>query len=432
MALGGGIWTTMNKTLPGAYINYISVQRAGINISDRGVCALPIELNWGAEGVIEVKAKHISDDCMSLFGYPIDDVRMKPIREVFKNASTCYFYRLNAGEKASCAFSTAKYSGVRGNDIKHVITVDIDEETKYNVDTYMGTTLVDTQTVSNASELVDNEYVVFIKDATLEATAGINLTGGSNGAVSGTSHQEALEALESYSFNALGCMSDVDSVKAVYASYTKRMRDEIGSKFQLIVYNYVSDCIGVINVPCTVTDSNIAYALVPWVVGAEAGCAVNATLENKKYDGEYTINTNMSQLALRNAIAAGQFVFHKVGTEVHVLSDINSYTTLTKEMNEDFQLNQVVRVLDQIATDIGATFNSKYIGKIQNNVDGRISLWSDIVDLFKKLQTIGAIEEFETDDIVVEAGAGKRDVVVNVVIKPICSMSKLYMTVQVN
>ena len=52
-------------------------------------------------------------------------------------------------------------------------------------------------------------------------------------------------------------------------------------------------------------------------------------------DGEYTIKADYTQTELKNAIAAGEFVFHKVGSEVKVLSDINSFVSITKEMNEE-------------------------------------------------------------------------------------------------
>ena len=280
MSLGGGTWTTQNKSIPGAYINYISAQRAGINISERGVCALPIELNWGVDGaVFEVDVESFGNNALSIFGYSQDAEELKPIREVFRHATTCILYRLNSGTKAECTLSTAKYTGTRGNDIKHVVAENIDDDTKYDVETYMGSAKVDVQTVTTMAELVDNDYVTFKADAIIELTAGLNLTGGTNGTVTGTEHSAALKALEPYSFNILGCMSETESVKAVYAEFTKRMRDTVGAKFQLVVSNYAYDYIGVINVKNTVTDTGATtYALVPWVAGAEAGCAVNKTV----------------------------------------------------------------------------------------------------------------------------------------------------------
>ena len=52
MALGGGTFTTMNKKLPGTYINFVSASKASANLSDRGYVTMPLELNWGEEGKI--------------------------------------------------------------------------------------------------------------------------------------------------------------------------------------------------------------------------------------------------------------------------------------------------------------------------------------------------------------------------------------------
>ena len=52
MALGGGVFLTQNKVLPGSYINFVSAARASATLSDRGVVALPIALDWGKEGEV--------------------------------------------------------------------------------------------------------------------------------------------------------------------------------------------------------------------------------------------------------------------------------------------------------------------------------------------------------------------------------------------
>ena len=52
MALGGGTFTTMNKILPGTYINFVSAPRASAALSDRGIAAMPAEFDWGPEGAV--------------------------------------------------------------------------------------------------------------------------------------------------------------------------------------------------------------------------------------------------------------------------------------------------------------------------------------------------------------------------------------------
>lgn len=422
--LGGGTFTRQNKVLPGAYINFISAARATATLSERGVATMPLELDWGPDGtVFEVEQEEFIKDSIKIFGYSYSDAKMLALRELFKHATKAFLYRLTSGgEKATNLFATAKYSGTRGNDLKVVVADSVDVEGSYDVKLYMDVTLVDSQTVAKAEELVDNEFVVWKKDAELAATSGTALVGGTNGTVTGASHQKYLDAIESYSFNAMGVCTDDASTKALYAAFTQRMRDKVGTKFQCVLFAHAADYEGVINVKNCVD-------VVPWVVGIEAACAVNASCTNVAYDGELTVDTSYTQAQLEKAIKAGEFVLHSVGTEVRILEDIDSLVTFTDDKNELFQSNQTVRVLDQIATDIASLFNTKYHGKIQNNASGRVSLWSDIVTHHKELEKLGAIENFSEDDVVVSAGDEKKSVSVEDKITVVNAMAQLYMTV---
>ena len=158
---------------------------------------------------------------------------------------------------------------------------------------------------------------------------------------------------------------------------------------------------------------------------------VNKSLTNKKYDGEYKINTNYTQNELIQSIKDGEFVFHKDGNEIKVLSDINSLTTVSDEKGDIFNDNQTIRVIDQIAMDIALIFNKKYSGQVPNDENGRISLWNDIVKHHEHLQKIRAIENFNEDDIVVTQGESKKGVLVQNKITVVNAMTQLYMIVKV-
>ena len=435
--LGGGTFVTQNKVLPGAYINFVSAASASASLSDRGFVAFPLILDWGTDGeVFTVTQEDFQKNSLKLFGYPYTSDKLKGLRDLFKYAQTCYFYKLNGGAKAKNDFVTAKYKGVRGNDLKTVIAVNADDADKFDVATYLDTTLVDVQTVAAAAELQPNDYVEPIKTATLAVTAGTPLTGGTNGeAVTGTDYQTFLTKLENYSFNILACPSSTAEVIALFVAFTKRMREEVGVKFQTVVYRTAADHEGVINLKNAVTDVTEdfpAHSLIYWLAGREASCAVNADLTNKVYDGEFTVDTNYSQLALAAGIKAGELMFHKVGDTVRILNDINSLTTFTEDKNSDFSSNQVMRVLDQVGNDIATLFCAKYLGNIQNNKAGRMSLWNDIISYLNVLITLGAIEEYDTADIIVAPGNAKDSVVVDCPITPVSAMKKLYMVVTVN
>ncbi|MCW0703067.1 phage tail sheath family protein, partial [Clostridioides difficile] len=377
MALGGGTFVTQNKILPGSYINFISAKRATSSLSDRGIVAMPLELDWGIdEDVFQVTSDDFEKYSVKYFGYDYTHEKLKGLRDLFKNIRLGYFYKLNKGVKASCTIATAKYSGIRGNDLKVTVTTNIDDNTKFDVVTLLDNKKVDTQIAKVITDLEDNDYITWRKDATLEASAGLVFTGGTNGeAVTGAEYQAFLDKIESYSFNALGCLATTTEIKSLFVEFTKRMRDRVGAKFQTVLYKKNdADYEGVVSVENKIKDTGLLESsLIYWTTGAIAGCDINKSNTNKRYDGEFDVDVNYTQIHLEEALKTGKFIFHKVGDEVHVLEDINTFVSFTDEKNDDFSSNQSVRVLDQIANDIATLFNTKYLGEVPNDKSGRIS-----------------------------------------------------------
>ena len=103
MALGGGIFTTQNKVLPGSYINFVSASKASANLSDRGIATMPLELDWGTDNaVFEVTPADFQKNSLSIFGYPFTHDKLKGLREVMDKVRTLYAYKLtSAGAKGS-------------------------------------------------------------------------------------------------------------------------------------------------------------------------------------------------------------------------------------------------------------------------------------------------------------------------------------------
>ena len=108
----------------------------------------------------------------------------------------------------------------------------------------LDTVIVDEQTVATAADLVANDYVKFKAGATLAATAATPLADGENGKVDGTAYQTYLDKIESYTYNTMGVVVTDDTTKGLFASFVKRLRDEMGIKFQLVLYNKAADYYG--------------------------------------------------------------------------------------------------------------------------------------------------------------------------------------------
>ena len=438
MALGGGVWFSQNKKLPGSYINFISRITASTTIGSRGVAAIGMSLDWGIDGeMMEITGEDFVRNSLKYFGFVYTDSAVRWLREIFRNATKVYVYKLNSSDsgKSSNTYATAKCSGMFGNNLKIKISANVNDANLWDVVTLMSGVEVDSQTVASAANLKDNDFVTFKKNATLAATAGLSLTGGTHTSTTAENHVTFMNLLESYTdVNAVGVANDESAsgalqLNAVYAAWCKRMRDEVGFKVQVVMYNYAADYEGVVNVKNAVNTPSVSKAgLVYWVLGLIAGSPINGSATNKLYDGELDIDTNYTQAQLEACIDAGEFVLHKVGNDVRVLVDINSLTTTTTDKGDLFKANQTIRVIDDMANQIAATFNTKYLGIVPNDDDGRAALWADIVGYCRELDRIRAIENFDEESVTVEQGNSKRAVLVNCALTIINAMEQLYMT----
>jgi hypothetical protein len=343
--LGGGVFVTQNKVLPGSYINFVNTTSTTSAIGERGAVAIALPLGKSAGSVIEITSAEFAVNAEELLGAESSSPKVVALREIFCHANKAYVYDLGT-------------------------------------------------------------------DGTVDA---------------------ALDALEPYEFNVICAYTDTAEDVTKYVNKVKSWRDEMGKKCQAVVYNQTApDHEGIINLVSTVSDESApTYALTAWLAGAEAGCAVNKSCTNMLYDGEYTIKTDKTQAALEDCIENGQVAFHLVYGDVRLLEDITSLTTTTDDKGEDFKYNQTIRVIDQIANDVAKLYNTKFLGKIPNNESGRGALWCDIVKHHEAMQSIGAIENFDSSLIKVEQGSTKKSVVVHDYITVTNAMAQLYMTVVV-
>ena len=438
MAAGGGVFTTQNKVLPGAYINFVSKARALGAIGERGIVAMPFIGSWGKESeVISVTAEDFQKDCLKIFGYAYTDDKMLILREVFKGASEVKLFRLGT---ASAIIGTdegltitAVCGGVRGNDIKVIIESNIDDENKFIVKTLVGAELteVDSQTVTSASELVANDFVSF-SGSTITATAGTSLTGGTDAEITGNDYSGFLDKIEAEDFTTILYDGNDEVTKGLFSSFVKRLRDDEGYKVSCVLHDYSkADFEGVISVKNEVNaidDIVSNTGLVYWVAGKIAGAEVNQSLTNATYDGELTVLGSYKKSELKEFIEQGQFVLYGDRGIYKVLKDINTFTSITTDKNSDFTNNQVIRVLDAVANDTARIFDQYYLGKVQNDDLGRDIFKSELINYHNQLQAIGAISNFVSENITVEKGVQKGDVVVNEYIEPVGAMDTLYMT----
>ena len=427
--IGGGTFTTMTKTEPGFYFNAVSSDTVTVAAGERGYAAYAHTCGWGEDDkIVEMTSDDFMNNSRKIFGYAYDDDHVQPIREIFQHATVLYTYKLaSGGEKATCSFATAKYAGTRGNALKVAILKDPDNTSNFIVRTFLEDTKVDEQSVADATNLVDNDFVSFKTSAALAETALLALSGGTDGTIDASAHASFMAKLEMYpSTNVVGYDGIDTAIAKSYVSWAKRMRDEAGVKVVVVCYNETSDYEGVIGV------ANAAKA-VPWTIGAEAGCAENASLDNTAYDGELTENDlniqDFTRLKLKDCLKKGLFAFHLLEGEVKVYEDINTLVTYKDSKSKEFRDNKTIRILDKIARDIARIFVTSYYGG-RNDKTSRNSFKASVINDFKQLENSFAIENFSEDDVQISQ-PDKDSVAVSAPVQVVGTMRKIYMTVTV-
>lgn len=464
--MAGGNWEAQNKLQPGIYINFKSSPQLLATIGDRGIVAIAQELDWGAGN--ELIMINSLEDIYPKLGYDITSDKMRFVREILlgttlsSGASTIMVYRLptTGGVAATATVTpltiTAKYPGVRGNDITVIITPELDSEISEDVyAVFTVTTIVDgipqdTQTVgkftsiavntpAKVKDLVDNDWVKFSGEAEspIKPTSGAPLSGGLNGTIATTAYSSFLTILEPKSFNVVIYDGADPVIKSAFASFVKRMSYETGRYCQAVMADYkqadnettISVKNGyLLNDGTTLNAQQATY----WAGGATAGARNNQSLTYGVHPNAVDAVPRLTNTELNDSITEGSFVFFEEYGKVKVLTDINTFTSFTPDKGKSFRKNRVIRVLFAIANDIYKTFALYYVGKTDNNEEGRNLLKAEIVGYINQLQGNNAVQNFTADDVEVLPGNDIDSVVINVAIQPVDSIEKIYMTVTVS
>ena len=101
--LGGGIYVTQNKVLPGSYINVVTASRVTSSVGERGVVAIALPIGKEAGKVFELTASDFVQNCETLLGVKYGDESVLALREIFVHANKVYLYDLGDDKTVSDA-----------------------------------------------------------------------------------------------------------------------------------------------------------------------------------------------------------------------------------------------------------------------------------------------------------------------------------------
>ena len=447
--MSGGIWTSQNKPLPGVYINVKSQGSVSANVGDRGRVAIAEPLSWGPTRTVQEITP--GEDVTPFIGYDITSEKALFLREMMKGSDTTpgpsriLLYRPEGtgGVKASATIGqltvTALYTGIRGNDITVVVSEEPDAGGSYTVKTVIDGTEKDSQTITDLSKLVANAWVSFSgTGTTVEETAGTALTGGTDPTVAAADYAAFLTAIEPYQFDILVYDgTDATTIQA-FAAFAQRVSNSIGKKCQAVMAGETaaasnSEFVIAVNNGVTLTDGTqlTAQQAAWWLGGAEAGAMYNDSLTYAQYPGALEANPKLTEDQAAEAVQSGKICFIDTFGVVKVCTDINTLTTFTPEKGQEFSKNRIMRVLMQFCNDVYENFSSNYIGKTDNNENGRNPLKGWIIGYLNEMQANNGIQNFTAEDVTVLPGNSVDSVVINAAVQPVDSIEKIYMTVTV-
>ena len=335
----GGTFTVQNKVRPGVYFRFRSKNKQDLTVGDRGIAALCEPLHWGPTAkVIEIDA---GADMTVYTGYDITAPENRFLTEIFKGTNRTaaprkvLLYRPTASGAVKATMeiapltATAKYVGVRGNDISVVVTALSSPEGSFEVSTVVDGEIKDQQTAKTVEELAANSWVDWSGTGALTANVGTALTGGEDGVVAASAYSAFLTAIEPYKFDVLIYDGADNTARTAMESFIKRVNTETGRYSQLVESGSTNpDTRYIVNVDTgvvlddgtTLTPQQVCW----WAGGALAAATYGQDLTNAVYPNAVDISPRLTHSQYVDAINSGKFVLNKLHREelIHMVNQI--------------------------------------------------------------------------------------------------------------
>ncbi|MFC3769729.1 phage tail sheath subtilisin-like domain-containing protein [Paenibacillus sp. GCM10012303] len=441
--MAGGTWsTTDTPVLPGMYMNFQAAALSAVQPGARGVVAIPLKAHWGPvkqfveiTGLSAADETYTSDESGGATAYSALKLAL------FGGAKTVLAYRLADADaaKASCTLQDnaatpaaivkleAKYPGARGNGFQVTVQTNPVDSAKKDIRLLEGTTLLKTFTFPSgtAQAAVDainadpaNKWVVASKLAEgsgqLKDGSSFPFAGGDSGidGIAAGDYTDALSACETQEFNLLALDGIADSaIQTSVVAWVNRIRSEGktvmavlgGSSADDTSPSAVSAAVArssafnheaVVNVGTGAILNGASYSsaqLSAYVAGLIAGQKLS---ESSTYAVSpfQDVTRRWTRGEQEQAVTAGVFLFVHDGKRVKALRGVNSLSSLLQGQNNAWKKIRTVRVMDAIQTDLTASAEGSYIGKVNNTAEGRLALIGAAKQYMQSLAQSGVIE----------------------------------------
>ncbi|MDI6872279.1 MAG: phage tail sheath family protein [Bacillota bacterium] len=438
--MAGGTWSpTEGKVRPGFYMNFVAAALAAIKPGARGIVACPVKAEWGpVRGFKEITSEA---ELLAAYGAKVagttayDTIRMA----LLGGAKTVLAYRLADSNAAKGTIILQDTSGTPVNvlqlDTKYESARDFRvttrtnpvDENKQDIVLYEGTTILRTFTFTKgaggedaAVEAINNDtgnlWITATKLATgngiLAAVTSLAFSGGNNGtaAVANTDYTNAMAAFEARQFNlfTLDGMTD-SSLQTSVKAWVERLREEGKGIIAVLGGSAASDADptqgntrsatfnyeGVVNVITSAVMDGVTYSsaqVAPFIAGLIGGQRLSESITYATCP--FTdVSPRLTHNQIVAALQAGSLVLVHDGEKVKVEQGINTLSSLRQGQNDQWKKIRAIRVMDSINADLLKAASDNYIGKVNNNDDGKVALINACKQYMERLFLGGLVEK---------------------------------------
>ena len=418
------------KIRPGVYVRVTNIGEPPEAIVPQGIVVALFRASWGplaqvtylenadavtatfgSAGTIDTVLEAFRGGCRRVVGYRLGSGGAKAAITLKDTAAT----------PANVVTITAKYEGVRGNDFKVTIRDSLTDATKRELLLYEGTTLRQTipfakgsgepQALVDAIAASNSPYITATKIAdgsgTLATVTQQPLTGGQDPTVNGESYSAGLSAIEAIDWNVLAVDSQDPATHVAVQTYIDRVRNE-GKRVIAVVGEPTSVNLATrlanaraFNDPAIIYVANgfkgsdgvtrEGYKAAARVAGMTAAAQITESLTHYVVRGATELVGALTNAEIEQAIQSGALVFTmSAQKQVHIEYGINTFITVTADMDAGWKKIRRVRTRDNLMDRIAATWDP-LIGKINNSPDGRATLIAAAQGIINRMIAEGAL-----------------------------------------
>ncbi|KAF9116916.1 hypothetical protein BGX30_005816 [Mortierella sp. GBA39] len=193
-------------------------------------------------------------------------------------------------------------------------------------------------------------------------------------------------AIGSRKYNWIGLAEGKDDEQTDLVAYIKE-QETAKKSVKAVVFNATApDCQHIVNFtnPSVTTASGklTGEKYVSRLLGLLAGMPLS---RSSTYYALADLISVEEPVDVEAAVNAGKFVLFNDDDMVRVARGVNSLTTLSATVSEDFKKIVIVETMDMIREDISTTFKNDFLGKFKNKYDYQVLLITAINSYFDTL-----------------------------------------------